>query len=86
MVDEWYTGFKLVGSVKTHCGFTMILVKATKQALRVHIEGAPAIGALVDGVVFVAMHLMPHKDGLYCRMQLPTRGKKQLLLSVQRSE
>jgi len=73
--DTWSTSgilgsnYTLVGSVKTHCGFTMILVKATKQALRVHIEGAPAIGALVDGVVYVAMHLMPHKNGLYCRMQ-----------------
>jgi len=53
--------YNVVGSVETHCGFTMVLVKASTLALRLEIRGAPAIGAIVDGVAYISMHLAPTK-------------------------
>ena len=61
--------YKLVGNVSTHCGFTMILVKSCMQARCLEIRGAPAIGAIVDGVAYVAMHLAPFKINSEVRLE-----------------
>ena len=56
MVDDWYTKFKLYSRRKCENSlwFHYDPCKGNETGTACTVEGAPAIGALVDGVVYVA--------------------------------
>ena len=69
--DDWGRNelspyYTQLGSVRTHRGFTILLSKAGPSAdahVLLTFDGTPAVGAVLDDVAFVALHLAPEKDG-----------------------
>lgn len=59
--DACLPHYNHIGCVKTHCGFTIILVRTSIHATAFEVNDAPAVGVILNNTSYVSLHLAPSK-------------------------